>query len=138
MDSEIFETLLASLRAHEGYRGRMYRDNRGAPTLGYGHNLAVAIPREAADLILVHDAERAVIEVRRVFSNFDTVSDGRQVALAEMMFNLGPRGFAGFRRMIAAVHAGNWQAAAREMRDSRWVAQVGGRALRLARMVGEG
>jgi len=135
INPETFDRLLASLRASEGYRGRIYRDSRGTPTLGYGHNLAVSIPREAAELILRADAERTVAAVRRVFAGFDAFSTKRQLALAELMFNLGPRGLAGFRRMIAAVRAGDWEGAAREMRDSRWAAQVGARALRLARKV---
>jgi len=52
-----------------------------------------------------------------------------------MRFNLGPAGFRQFKKMIAAVNAGNFIEAAAQMKDSRWYRQVKNRAETLTAMM---
>jgi lysozyme len=49
-----------------------------------------------------------------------------------MIFNLGPKGFAGFKNTIADIAAGNYESAASRMLQSKWATQVHNRAIRLA------
>ena len=66
------------------------------------------------------------------------MSDGRQRALANMAFNLGMPTLQRFSRMLRALEAGEYEAAAREALDSRWARQVGARAERIAELFREG
>src|SRR5262249_37616039 len=75
--------------------------------------------------------QQTLTSVRAAIPGFDQITNvGRQVVLADMMFNLGPSRFGQFQNMIAAVNANDWAAAADEMQDSAWYGQVGGRAVR--------
>jgi lysozyme len=49
-----------------------------------------------------------------------------------MCFNLGIARLRGFKKMLAAMQAGDVETAAKEMLDSTWAKQVGARAHRLA------
>jgi lysozyme len=49
-----------------------------------------------------------------------------------MIFNLGPKGFAGFKNTIASIARGDYADAASRMLQSKWATQVGNRAVRLA------
>ena len=55
-----------------------------------------------------------------------------------MVFNLGLSRFRRFRKTIAAIKAGDWEQAAREMLASLWARQVGRRAQELAEMMRRG
>lgn len=128
-------TLEEQLIEHEGLRLRPYRCPAGKLTIGVGRNLDDAGISEAeARQLLQHDiaACRADLET---FAWWARLTSRQQDALIDMRFNLGPRGFRKFGRMLAALAAGDDQAAAREMRASRWASQVGARARRLAAMV---
>ncbi len=51
---------------------------------------------------------------------------------------MGPAGVAEFRRMLAALHVGDYELAAAEMLDSKWALEVGNRAQELAAMIRTG
>jgi lysozyme len=55
-----------------------------------------------------------------------------------MAFNLGVVRLLGFRDMLSRLEAGDWRGAAAAALDSRWAAQVGERARRIARIFEEG
>ena len=59
------------------------------------------------------------------------MSEPRQRGLINMSFNLGTR-LMNFRKMLAAMEAGDWELAADEALNSKWAGQVGARATRIA------
>lgn len=125
--------LYAQLDVDEGRRKKPYRDTEGILSIGVGRNLEErGLRDDEIDLLLANDVREAIAEARKLFPNFDELDDVRQEVLANMAFNLGLTRLAGFKRFRAAVRAGNWALAAREMLDSKWAAQVGARAQRLA------
>jgi lysozyme len=133
--------LVADLKRDEGFRSHAYRDTGGVWTIGYGHAGADADwvwdePRAAAQLAV--DIDRAESGLDRDLPWWRTLDDVRQDALANMAFNLGAGGLLGFRRMLAALEAGDWAAASAQMLLSRWASQVGTRAARLAAMIRTG
>jgi len=65
------------------------------------------------------------------------LSQPRFGVLVNMAFNLGIHGLMSFRRMLAALQTGDYEAAAVEMLSSRWARQVGSRANRLAEQMRE-
>ena len=58
--------------------------------------------------------------------------------LADMCFNLGINRLLGFKNTLAAIKAGDYEAAADGMLASMWAKQVGKRAHRLIKMMREG
>jgi len=129
-DDALFDRLVPILRRDEGWALMAYRDSKGLLTIGCGHNLAVPITNAAVLQILRDDvaAVRAQLERFRWYCDLDTVRQGA-------LINLGFAGIGtllGFRRMIDALLRADYPAAAREVLDSDYAAQVGARAQRLA------
>jgi lysozyme len=130
--------LLDQLVEHEGCELFPYKDSLGKLTLGIGRCIEVkGISRTEALMMASNDI--AEVEARlEALGVWPTLSDARQRVLANMAFNLGFGGLMKFKRMFAALEAGDYDAAADEMLASRWSAQVKGRAEALARMMRTG
>lgn len=134
-----YEKLAARVRRNEGLSYLPYRCSAGALTIGYGHNLeARGIPKEVADLLLKQDLEIAEKQVKNAFIWWPKLDDARMGVLVEMCFNLGISGLVGFKKMLSAVEAGDYQTAAQEMLSSKWARQVKGRAVELAKIMQTG
>lgn len=130
------ETLLEMLKRHEGLRLKPYECSAGKTTIGYGRNLTdIGITKDEAMILLVHDMERAMTDIKRIFPDFSTFSKNRKNALTDMMFNLGMSRFLKFRKMIDAILNGNWPMASNEAQDSRWFVQVGNRGTEIVRLL---
>lgn len=130
-------TVMEFVKKNEGFRSRPYHCTAGKLTIGFGRNLDdVGLSEGEAEFLLRHDLSRAEEDVVRVFGQaFDRFTRARQIALVDMMFNLGKTRFLGFRRMIEAIRAGDWGRAAEEAVDSRWYRQVGDRGVRVVQML---
>lgn len=132
------EDLIAQLIRHEGLRLWPYTDTVGKLSIGVGRNLTdVGISREEAIELLNNDIDKAVAECA-TYPWFTTLDAVRQRVIVDMIFNLGARRFKSFKRLIAAMARGDYEAASVCMLDSMWAEQVGKRALRLAEMMRSG
>lgn len=151
-DDPDLRTLVRVLSLNEGRRATRYHDTEGIPTVGVGFNLhrhdareklemlgcdydavvagTLALEEDQIDALLEADLCTALSDARQLFANFDALVTPRQIVLTDMAFNLGLPRLSGFRRMIAAVTAGDWDRAADEMIDSRWYRTVGHRGRR--------
>jgi lysozyme len=151
-DDPDVRTLIRVLSLNEGRHATCYHDTRGIPTVGIGFNLhrhdareklealgcdydavvagAHALEEDQIDALLETDLCTAISDARQLFPNFDSLSTPRQIVLVDMAFNLGLPRLSGFRKMIAAVIAEDWNRAADEMIDSRWYREVGHRGRR--------
>lgn len=126
----------------EGIRLRPYKCSAGHLTIGVGHRItandraasADSLSLEAVGMLLTRDIATALGTANTVFGRdrFEGMTDARQRAIVNMIFNLGAEGFAGFRRMITAIKEHRWKDAARECLDSKYAVQVGKRARRVA------
>ena len=133
------QRLQAKLVQHEGLRLRVYQDTAGHPTIGVGRNLDVGIRESEAYVLLDNDIDSAVSGLRGVISNFDKLDDVRQEALINMVFNEGLVKFTRSNpRMIAAIEAGDFPLAAKEILDGPWKDQVKGRAYEIAAAISKG
>lgn len=153
-----FDLLQKDLIRDEGYKRYPYKctgrdlhrpDKHEAWTVGVGHKMS---PNEIADGLdkpwskdrifetLQQDMHLALRGCEQIFgrTRFLSFSEPRQRALANMCFQLGAGGLSGFRRMIAAIYADDWNRAYDEALDSLWAKQTPGRALRVAWMILEG
>ena len=126
----------------ESLRLRTYRCSKGYLTIGVGHKITPTdridegdtISLEAAGLFLSRDIATALGTANTVFGRgrFESMTDARQRAITNMIFNLGSEKFAGFRRMITAIKEHRWDDAELECLDSAYAKQVGNRAKRVA------
>jgi lysozyme len=140
MDQDsVTRTATQLLALHEGLRLKPYRCPAGKLTIGYGRNLeSLGITKPEAKYLLDNDVLRCRFELERAVPGFLALSPRRQIALIDLDLNLGLPTFLEFKRMLAALSAGDFNRAADELHDSEWARQVGARAERLARMMREG
>ena len=136
-------------KLNEGYRTCVYKDSMGVPTIGVGFNLKKFGARgeiEAVgadyDKVLVgteclndrqiqelfeKDMGSAVGCASSFVSNYGSIGDGPQSALADMAFNLGCEQLREFTTLKSDVERKDFSAAAQDMKSSLWCRQVGGR-----------
>ena len=152
--------LMKKLIAHEGLRLRVYKDSLGIDTIGIGRNLQDrGISKEELDELdipsIKHVYEYGITEADAIFlaeNDVQIVEDElvrahpcveeldavRQLVLIDMAFNLGVPRLCKFKKMWAAVHAKQFDVAAKEMLDSRWARQVKSRSTKLAHAMHHG
>ena len=154
LPEEHLQKLTEQLIRHEGTRrdaeGRHtpYCCSAGALTIGYGHNLdANPIPgmgatsrltEEEARRLLATDMRKTEEEVREALPFAEALTPARYAVLVNMAFNLGTARLLTFKNTSADVAIGEYTAALRRMLRSRWAAQVGRRAVELARQMDSG
>jgi lysozyme len=135
------------LIADEGWRSKPYKCSKGFPTIGVGHKL---LPHEmhlkevSTDWIwgtLRADVMLAIRGCEMIFgrSRFQRMAEPRQRALANMVFQMGAHGVAGFDRMIQSIFQDDWLQASIHALDSKWAKKdTPVRARRVAEMLRTG
>ena len=123
---------------HEALRLKPYEDSEGILTIGVGRNLEdKGLSEEEAMFLLDNDIKQVLAECKQ-FPWFEDLNQARQDVVANMVFNLGITRFKGFKKTIAYIELGQYDAAAIEMMDSKWARQVKGRAVELAEKMSRG
>jgi len=133
------DQLIKDLERDEGFVPHVYQDTLSFWTIGYGFMVdqrkGGQIPRDVADYWLEY-------LVRNISSELDArlpwLADQPEPvvrALHNMAYQMGVRGLLNFRRMLAALEAGNRTEAAREALNSRWATQTPNRAQRIADLI---
>ena len=134
--------LFDDLERDEGLRLRAYQDTVGRWTIGYGHAAGVVAgevwSRKEADMMLNADVERIVAQLDQALPWWRMLDDVRQDAIAEMGFNMGIGTLCNFAHALNYLQSGDWANASAALLLSKWAAQVGKRAQRLAFMVRNG
>lgn len=139
MDSFDWVKLKEEIERDEGRRNKPYECTEGFLTIGVGWNLDVnGLPEHIIDELLDISLLQASKDCEALYKNWYKIDSVRQRVLVNMAFNLGRLGLSKFKKMNAAIHREDWDAAAEEMLDSRWATQVGARAKRLHVMMRTG
>jgi len=127
------------IKTHEGFESKPYQCPAGKTTIGYGRNLDdVGITEGEARILMMNDIANAITDLTSIFTDkWPHFPLSVRYALADMRYNLGPRGFRTFKKMIAALENFDYIQAAYEMWDSKWRRQVGKRAERLMEIMRE-
>lgn len=129
----------SELSRDEGRVPHAYQDHLGYVTIGVGHLIdhrrGGRLPEKIIDDLLDHDVEECVEDLNRNVPWWRGLDEVRRRALVNMCFNLGWPTLSRFRRMLAALEAGDFDRAADEALDSKWARQVGQRAERIAYMI---
>jgi lysozyme len=139
--------LRQDVMAAEGFRQFPYFDCCGKPfrqcvcarqgklTIAYGRNLEdVGIDKLEAEVLLDHDLYKSEHNAGKAFEWFKDLTDLRQRAITELVFNMGLAKFREFRQTIRAIEVGQFVAASFHLLASKWKTQVGPtRSNRIAR-----
>lgn len=118
----------------EGERLKPYRDTVGKLTIGIGRNLDdVGINSSESRMLVRNDIFRAINGAYEILGEhcFESLSEPRQHAVINLIFNLGAEGFQKFHNAIDAIRSKDWLLAAKHLRHSKWYSQVGNRAERV-------
>jgi len=132
------ESIYELIKRHEGLRLKPYKCTAGKLTIGVGRNLDDNGISEEEAMMMLHADVHNCIDSLHAFSWFHTLNEVRQNALIDMVFNLGITRFKRFKKMIAALDAGDYGKAADEAQDSAWYNQVGSRAVEVCTMIRHG
>ena len=147
-------TFVEKVRQHEGLVLTVYKDTLGIDTIGIGRNLEgrgiskaeldyMDIPSidavyehgiTEADAYYLATNDIAIVEneltrAKPCVYDLDAV---RQLIVMDMAFNMGVPRLCKFKKMWAAIEAGDFDTASVEMLDSRWARQVKSRATKLS------
>lgn len=136
------DKLREELAADEGCKFEIYLDHLGYKTYGIGHLITedeyeydypVGVPVSEDRVIEAFDTDIAITlaDCDVLFDDFAALPEEVQLILANMMFNMGLPRMSKFKKMVAAIEAGDWAEAAIQMKDSKWYHQVTNRAERL-------
>lgn len=139
--------LIEQLKIDEGFSSVVYKCPAGANSIGYGYNLDSnslhlssleinhafrnGMGEVEAERILLLMVKKTVEELKRIFSNWNTISKPRQDALTNMCFNLGVTRFLKFKKMIVLVEDNDFVAASKEGLNSLWAKQLPARSKRV-------
>ncbi len=136
----VFEDAVRILKRHEGLQLKPYPDTDDTLAIGHGRNLMrKGITAKEAEYLLREDVYEAKYHLQtdsRTKDIFRHLTAARKVVLLDMVVNLGFGGVLGFKRMWAALSAGDYEKATHEMLDSKWAKkQVPERAHELAELM---
>ncbi len=127
------------IKAHEGMREKMYLDNTGHYTIGFGHNLQfMPISENACNVILDDDLQWFAENLPKHLPWVNNLSAERYAVMLDMAFNLGIMGLLRFKKFLNYMADGKYLQAADEMLDSIWARQVGTRAVHDANIIRTG
>lgn len=146
------DILLARLPRSEGRTGKPYKDNVGKWTVGVGHNISAnglpapmvveilevgGISDGSIVTLLNLDVDKAIKDASAigVYQNLDIP---RQSVLADMVFNMGLASVLNFVNTLGYLARSDWDNASRQMLESKWANEVGGRAIELAGIIKSG
>ncbi|QFR59853.1 baseplate central spike complex protein [Vibrio phage phi50-12] len=143
----LMKHLLALLEYEESYREKAYYCSAGYPTIGIGkkigpkaaplHFYQFTCSKELAYLWL--DEEVAKVQLQLVkYDWYNKQSDDRKTILISMAYQMGVEGLLKFRKMIAALKAGNFYEARMQALDSKWYRDTPLRAKRHAQVLETG
>lgn len=127
----------------EGNRSESYLDTKGNWTIGIGHLLGkdkafkgMRWTQEKIITVFENDLDISLDHAKTIFPQFDILPPKVQLAILDMIFNLGGYGFRQFKTVIRMVHAQRYPEAAVAALDSKWARQdVPNRAKRVAKLL---
>lgn len=104
----------------EGNVLKVYRCPNGYLTCGIGHKLTAGTP-----ITPTISREFFWIDTKKALENYEklrlrSLDLVRKAVILDMLFQMGLGGVWGFVNMLAAIRAGDWEAAAKELLDSKY------------------
>ena len=134
-----FSDLKARIKEHEGFVPKIYKDQLGFKTIGFGHLVLPTdkfkedVTYKKKDLEEVFDSDFNIAK-----SNANQLIEGlplhhqAKCVIIEMVFQLGIGGVSKFKKMWKALKQNEYHTASEEMLDSKWAKQTPKRAEELS------
>jgi lysozyme len=130
--------LIDSIKQHEGYRSKVYKDSLGIDTIGYGFAIKdLELDEDICDIILDRKIKELATRVNRTFSWYRYMPQEIRDVVMNMCYQLGVGGFSKFRKTISFLQNKQFHDASEEMLDSLWARQTPNRAKELSKIVKE-
>jgi len=137
------DLLREDLTLDEGCKEEIYLCSEGHPTFGIGHlivrgdpefgkELGTSVPFSRVKEVFEEDVATCISDCTRIFKGWDEYPEEAQRCFANMCFQLGRPRLSQFKKSIAFAEAGEWDAVAVEILDSRWSKQTPNRAKRIS------
>ena len=131
-----FHKLIESVKKHEGYRAKTYKDTLGFDTIGYGFAIKdLVIDKDIAHHILERKLTMLIVRCFESFLWLSKMPAGIQEVVIEMCYQLGVNGFSKFVKTIGYLQTMQWKKASVEMLSSRWAIQTPNRAKEMSERV---
>jgi len=134
--------LIDQLVRDEGEILHAYQDSEGWWTIGSGILIDArkggGITHAENLYLLGNRVQNAEAQVRTQIGFSVNLDPVRRAVLENMAYNEGIAHLLGFRKMLAAAAAGDWETAEAQGLDSEWAHQVGSRANRLMKQLKTG
>lgn len=131
--------LTKQLIRHEGLRHKPYKDTVGKLTIGVGRNLDDrGLSEDECYYLLNNDIRSCAMDLDGALPWWRDMDEVRQRVLLDLCFNIGLTKLLKFRNTLASMEAGDYAAAAKGLRASKWATQVKSRADRLISMMQTG
>ena len=125
--------LLSSIRKHEGFRSKVYKDTLDFDTIGYGFAVKdLVLDEDIANIILQRKLEALIRSIEFKFSWYADLPNAVKDVVIEMCFQLGVTGFSRFKKTIEHLKCEEWESAAEECLISKWATQTPNRAKALS------
>ena len=131
--------IIDQLRRDEGEILHAYQDSLGYWTIGVGvlidGSKGGGITPEESALLLQNRVAAKKQQLLQMLPWAQGLDDARFGALLNMAYQLGVNGVLGFRSMLAAMQAGQWEDAKNAALNSTWARQTPARAQRVAQQI---
>jgi lysozyme len=144
------DVLKPRLKEEEKVVNKIYKCTAKRNTIGCGHNCDASplpldmqnfleangyITDEMIETLLDKDIDKADADARKLFPEFDELTENRQAAIVDLLFNMGLGTFSKFTKTIGAIRQRNWDAAAVNLQKSKWYAQVKSRGPKVVNLI---
>ena len=124
--------LLNRILVHEGFRATPYKDTLGVLT--FGHGITSITEAESIEIVKGRLLANAKY-LQQLYPWIDDLPYDIAGVLVEMSYQLGIAGLGKFKKMLAALQAGDYAEAARQGIASRWAEQTPSRANELMNII---
>ena len=129
-------SLIDSVKLSEGFRDKVYKCTEGYDTIGYGFAIKdLVMDEDIAEMILIRKLDSLKKRVVKKFPFMWDLPESVQDVVIEMCYQLGLGGFSKFKKTIALLRLGDYEACSIEMLDSKWARQTPNRAKKLSDIV---
>lgn len=145
----VTKELVAQIKYEEGCRLKAYRCSEGFLTIGYGWNIdanptykgkkvPLEITQKFAEELLTHSLGVAQASLLAALPWVSSMTQARQDALTNMVFQMGIKGLLKFKNSLGFVQIQQYRKAAENFMKSLWAKQTPKRAKRVCGQLSTG
>ena len=121
----MYDKVKEMLIRHEGTMCTLYQCTEDKWTIGVGRNLTDrGITEDESMYLLDNDIKRVMNQLDEYWTVWRSFPEKGQMVCLDMCFQMGIKGFMGFRRTRALMEMGMWLEASEELLDSKYAIQV--------------